>query len=516
MADNGETHLQCAVLRYLESKRATAADPAQIAAAVAAIKAGFKLDDAVVAKAAAGGPSLASLFAAHAGDLPALAAATPAAAAAGASSDDAITSSPLFQQFLKKVTDRGFFGTAAPGTEEHAAKMADVIATFKKRAGPAVAATTTGGAAAVAAAGAGTAAPAAASSTAAATGNDEEGAESLKTQGNAHVTAGRWSEAIECYSAAIAKAPTGKNVHIYYCNRAAAKTSAKDFEGAEEDARRAVAIDPSFAKGHVRLGTALQLAGRNAEAAAAYERALEVDPSNATAKDNLKKCQAAVASATVSTSSRGGGSAGRGGGASAAAAGGSPFGGLGGMGGMPDLSALGGMGGLAGMMNNPAMMQMAQGMMANPAMMQMAQSIMSNPSAMSSIMGMMGGAGGPGGGLGGMADMMAAMSGGGGGGGGRVTEPGDDEEEETGAGGGDDGGEEADDAAGTASAPGGSGMPDFSGLDSDPEIAALKADPEVVAIMEEVQRDGPMAMMRHMSNPKIQRVMNAMVSGMGK
>lgn len=48
-------------------------------------------------------------------------------------------------------------------------------------------------------------------------------------------------------------------------------------------------------------------------------------------------------------------------------------------------------GGLGAMMQNPAMMQMAQSMMQNPAMMQQAQAMMQNPAMMQAAMGAMGG-----------------------------------------------------------------------------------------------------------------------------
>jgi small glutamine-rich tetratricopeptide repeat-containing protein alpha len=46
---------------------------------------------------------------------------------------------------------------------------------------------------------------------------------------------------------------------LYYANRAAARTKAGEHEGAVTDAQRAVEVDPTFAKGWVRLGTAQQV-----------------------------------------------------------------------------------------------------------------------------------------------------------------------------------------------------------------------------------------------------------------
>lgn len=125
------------------------------------------------------------------------------------------------------------------------------------------------------------------------------------------MTAKQYADAIREYTAAIeVSPPAGANLHIYYANRSAAKMGSKDYEGAAADARRSISLDPSFGKAYSRLGTALQQLGKFTEAVAAYEKALQLDPGNTVAKENLALCQtklprsSASSTATAPASSR--------------------------------------------------------------------------------------------------------------------------------------------------------------------------------------------------------------------
>lgn len=145
--------------------------------------------------------------------------------------------------------------------------------------------------------------------------------------------------AIEAYTRAIELAPSNP---VYYSNRSAAFAQTGQHDRAIEDAREAARVDPKFAKAYSRLGHGLFSSGRFAEAAEAYAKGLELDPSNGpmksgleTAKKHAKENEASAApdaDGDELESTRG--------------AGGAP-------GGLPDLSALagmmGGMGGGGGM-----------------------------------------------------------------------------------------------------------------------------------------------------------------------
>ncbi|GAA5880320.1 hypothetical protein JCM3774_006727 [Rhodotorula dairenensis] len=225
--------------------------------------------------------------------------------------------------------------------------------------------------------------------------DDKQAAEAAKSRGNQLMAKKDYQGAVDAYSEAIEK--DGSNP-VYWSNRAAAYSQIGQHDNAVSDAREAINVDPSFSKAYSRLGHALFSIGQYADAVEAYEKGLELDPNNATMKSSLATARsrapaassAAAGDASGSVSPRAGAGAGAGTGA-----GGIPgFPGMGG--GMPDL---------AGMMNNPAIMNMAQQMMQNGGL----ERMMQNPMIQQMMGGLGGGAGGAGG-AGGMPDMAALMA----------------------------------------------------------------------------------------------------------
>ncbi|GAA6063603.1 hypothetical protein JCM10212_006220 [Sporobolomyces blumeae] len=217
---------------------------------------------------------------------------------------------------------------------------------------------------------------------------DKAAAEQAKSKGNQLMAQKDYQGAIKAYGDAIEK--DGSNA-VYWSNRAAAYSQIADHKSAISDARRALEIDPSFSKAYSRLGHALFSNGEYAEAVEAYETGLELDPNNATMKSSLATARSRAPAAAPDTSnssvSRGSSPAG----AAAGGAGSNPLAGFPGMsgGGMPDF---------ASMMNNPAIMQMAQQMMQGGNM----ERIMNNPAMQRMMESVQGG--------GGMPDMGALMA----------------------------------------------------------------------------------------------------------
>lgn len=230
-----EARLQASIIQYLKSKLPSVADPDALSVGIDVLTEAFGVP----------GPDhnvdLLTTFAAGF-------AATPGAAAATASTT---TSSPLFVKFLDSLKGKGFFDGVEEGSPEYVERYNKVVAKFEARA-----------AAAAAPPIAASAAPAPAAKPATAAAGDDAGAEAAKEEGNRHVAAARYAQAVECYTDALEKAPAGKNVHVYFSNRAAARTHLKDLDGAVDDARAAIAAQPSYAKAHARLATALQLMAR--------------------------------------------------------------------------------------------------------------------------------------------------------------------------------------------------------------------------------------------------------------
>ncbi|CAZ86147.1 unnamed protein product [Tuber melanosporum] len=184
-----------------------------------------------------------------------------------------------------------------------------------------------------------------------------------------------YSSAIEYYTQALRIVP---NNPIYLSNRAAAYSSAAQFEKAILDAQVAVDTDPSYAKAWSRLGHARFAKGDARGAMEAYKAGIEAEGNGGsqitrngyeTAK---KKVEEEIAADADNVTAPPGPSTPRGGG----------------VGGMPDLSSIAGMLGGAGrpagggmpdlgsIMNNPMFAQMAQNLMSNPSVM---QNMMNNP-----------------------------------------------------------------------------------------------------------------------------------------
>lgn len=171
---------------------------------------------------------------------------------------------------------------------------------------------------------------------------DAEKAESLKNEGNKFMSAKDYGAALDAYTKAI---ELNGGSPVFYSNRAAAYSQIGQHDEAIADAKKAAEIDPHFGKAYSRLGHALFASGRFAEAAEAYEKGVEVDPSNKLMKSGLDASRAKMSDGAKDslTQSRADPLAGAGAGTGAGA----------GAGGMPDMASL---------MNNPMVSQMAQQM----------------------------------------------------------------------------------------------------------------------------------------------------------
>ncbi|KAJ2451751.1 Small glutamine-rich tetratricopeptide repeat-containing protein 2 [Coemansia sp. RSA 2336] len=184
-------------------------------------------------------------------------------------------------------------------------------------------------------------AAAAAADSQAPSAEDRQRADAYKAEGNSFVTQKDYASAIDAYTRAIELVG---DTAVYYGNRAAAYSQNGEHEKAVADAKKALEIDPKYSKGYSRLGLAHYSLGQYKEAAEAYEKGLELDPGNSVMTKSLESARAKVTADRSAASPGQSGSSGGG------------F----------DLSSL---------MNNPALMNMAQSMMANGGL----EQLMSNP-----------------------------------------------------------------------------------------------------------------------------------------
>jgi len=98
----------------------------------------------------------------------------------------------------------------------------------------------------------------------------------------------KYNEAIECYNNAI---KLNDQNPTYFSNLSAVQCSIKDYDGAVDSAHKSIKLDPKFSKGYGRLGLALFYLNKNQQAKAALEKAIELDPDNKIAKQNLLKVE---------------------------------------------------------------------------------------------------------------------------------------------------------------------------------------------------------------------------------
>ncbi|XP_046739729.1 stress-induced-phosphoprotein 1 [Diprion similis] len=111
----------------------------------------------------------------------------------------------------------------------------------------------------------------------------------LKDKGNAALQEGKYDEAVNYYTEAIA---LDGNNHVLYSNRSAAYAKAEKYEQALEDATKTVELKPDWVKGYSRKGSALAYLGRLDESIKAYEEGLKLDPDNQQLREGLSEVQA--------------------------------------------------------------------------------------------------------------------------------------------------------------------------------------------------------------------------------
>jgi tetratricopeptide (TPR) repeat protein len=215
-------------------------------------------------------------------------------------------------------------------------------------------------------------------------------AEEYKTQGNQKLSSQQYQQAIDLYTKAIDLDATNA---IYYSNRAAAYSHLNQHEKAIEDCERSIELNPNYSKAYSRLGLACFSLERYDEAVKNYRKALELDPNNPSIRQSLDAAQkkqteklgkvppvgipenlADIVNNREFQNLM-----------SNVSGGAEPGDEAGGEEGLPDISSL---------LNNPALLNMAQSMMSqpgfsemlnNPAMLNMAQNFMRNPEALGGI-----------------------------------------------------------------------------------------------------------------------------------
>ncbi|XP_061704073.1 stress-induced-phosphoprotein 1 [Cydia pomonella] len=112
-------------------------------------------------------------------------------------------------------------------------------------------------------------------------------AEQEKELGNDYFKKGDYSNAVKHYTEAIKRNPDDPKL---YSNRAACYTKLAAFDLGLRDCDTCCKLDPKFIKGWIRKGKILQGMQQPSKALTAYQKALELDPSNAEALEGYRAC----------------------------------------------------------------------------------------------------------------------------------------------------------------------------------------------------------------------------------
>eukprot|EP00184_Porphyridium_aerugineum_P005435 CAMPEP_0184706962 /NCGR_PEP_ID=MMETSP0313-20130426/37031_1 /TAXON_ID=2792 /ORGANISM="Porphyridium aerugineum, Strain SAG 1380-2" /LENGTH=440 /DNA_ID=CAMNT_0027168531 /DNA_START=632 /DNA_END=1954 /DNA_ORIENTATION=- len=110
-----------------------------------------------------------------------------------------------------------------------------------------------------------------------------------KEKGNALFSAEKYPEAIDCYTKSIQMdGGESRSALPLYSNRSAAYLKVKNYDAAIKDAQVCIDIDPKWAKGWWRKGTALFEQGEYRKAIRAFEGGLEYMPAETTLLEGRK------------------------------------------------------------------------------------------------------------------------------------------------------------------------------------------------------------------------------------
>ena len=116
-------------------------------------------------------------------------------------------------------------------------------------------------------------------------------AEEFKAKGNAQLRKNNHREAIEWYTKAIDLIPQSA---VYHGNRSQAKFNIHEFEGALEDASKAITCDPAYLKGYYRKAIATMGLG-NYESALAWFQSLQRKlPNDINIEKNMQECKTMI------------------------------------------------------------------------------------------------------------------------------------------------------------------------------------------------------------------------------
>ncbi|XRA98754.1 serine/threonine-protein phosphatase [Pycnococcus provasolii] len=120
---------------------------------------------------------------------------------------------------------------------------------------------------------------------------DAAGAEAAKAEANALFQQKHYAKALEAYDRAI---QLNANNAVYFANRAFAHIRLEELGSAVADATEAIRIDPTYAKGYYRRGSANMLMGKFKLALKDFKQVARANPKDPDARKKLAECEKEV------------------------------------------------------------------------------------------------------------------------------------------------------------------------------------------------------------------------------
>jgi tetratricopeptide (TPR) repeat protein len=113
-------------------------------------------------------------------------------------------------------------------------------------------------------------------------------AEQLKNKGNEEFKKANYSAAINYYTEALEIHPS----EAIYTNRAASFIQKRDFKRAMQDVQEALRLNPNFGKAYKRMFKCYYATGELDKARESINKAVELDPTDATNKKDFEALEA--------------------------------------------------------------------------------------------------------------------------------------------------------------------------------------------------------------------------------
>ena len=125
----------------------------------------------------------------------------------------------------------------------------------------------------------------------------EKEIEEFKNAGTAAFKEGRLDDALRHYRSAadLDEGYVWTNAHTLHSNMSAVYAKQEKWEDSRQEAVICTSLNPNFAKGHSREGTALKMLGKLPEAVQCFQRALSLEPSNESYKSSRDEAKRLLA-----------------------------------------------------------------------------------------------------------------------------------------------------------------------------------------------------------------------------